>query len=1127
LNITSQAYDLLTDTSIGKKIFSSITSTIVSIDNYNQDVSTVLNLRNLFDVIELNDTMPYCRANLLHENQNIILRKTYMSEKEPRDVQPMNSVMIKIKIKQDTNENMRIILFKNGNYVVKTDWREENHMDFASITKIVSEKINPIIKLINKYDDSVKYHKIQLVEITSNNVVFTETAMSFYYDSDVSETKFNIFKRILDDFRKADIIKSKESVSIGTEYFFNKGMYKYDSTRIEKTITLDNYYEFLSNGIVQQKWNSIFNRTRLFQVINISSKLKITIAGIRDSIELEIFLMYLHALYHIYDNNTAHIKTISSEFLEAKSKKALKNLKVQDPLLYDFKKIYKSDVIYSKICQKPYQPMILSETEYEKLPADKKSKAIKYWNFTQEKPVWYSCPNIKFPYIKFIIKQHPKDFCIPCCKKIQMNKNVNIKKQEIHNKCLTKHIYEGEKINLTKGSHYIASYGKNIELGRISRLPENTLEPLFFDTYSPDGIIDQECVTADGYYLFGVEQNMLNISNVGLIHCIMHSLSMNNLDFINDCISRIKKDTDKFRILLEGNAGMYFKNVNEMISLIADLDKDMDFNPLPEDIPWNMLFMSIAYYYYGINIILFDDQQKERIELILPKGLKNHNEMFPDSHKNLVILRHKAKYYPIYLFNTNIFKRTGLIDTKLFHNESGLITIIKAVVRKTFENNNVEKIKTHIDLATIKEFCKDNNVKIVHYYINYSNLCYSVVLSYKDMEIYLPVMPSHYPLEKNISLIFTPYNAEYNADYKDLVRLLNLFKQWNDKKSKQAGLDGINLYPNIEVQQWIKIRNSNLIIGFIHNNTNYFIKDLDHDIATKYANVPIQTLLYDPKKINNLIHKVKQGSIKTITNPKIETKLNNSLYDYYLHNLVLIHLINVFNKQRNLPLRKKIILILSKTDFTKSVENVKNLLNSLSDQDDINKIKNIISRYITIHHDKKRMIYDINNTYFNFDRVELEKLKGLSVADINSKLHKIAESFVKIGTPKISKFPNILVACNEVDSGVDKVGRVSSKVGSVVDKVGSSLGNVSSASRVNSASRVSSNVSSKIKNTYCDKNKLIIEKNKLDAILDIISSDVQNPAKWKWILNSVFTVKTVEYFKFIRRKYEAITIEFV
>jgi hypothetical protein len=1082
-SITNSSYEFVDDKTINKKLFSSITQTVVSIDNYNQDIEMLISLRNLFDVVQLNDTITYCKANVLHDNQNIILRKSYLNEKEPKDVIPINSLLIKIKVNMDTNENMRLVIFKNGNYIIRTDWREENHMDFQKVIKLTSERINPIIRMINKMSDRVKYYDVPIMELAKDNSNFTETSLTFYYDDDVTDARFNLFKSILEDYRQAGIIIPKENVALGYEYFFSKGMYKYDASRIEKAISTENYYDHLSNGIVRQKWETVFERTRLFQILNISSKLKISISGIRNDTEMSIFHMYLIGLLKIYSDNASKIKIVGNETVQAKSKRALKNLKVQDPLLYDFKKIYKSNVVYSKICQKPYQPLILSDDEYKKLPSDKKSAAIKYWNFTKQKPVWYSCPNMKYPYIKFIVKQHPRDFCIPCCKKIAMNEKVNKKKREIHSSCMKEHAYTGEKVNLTKGSHYIASYGKIIEVGRLSRLPEHTLEPLFFDTYSPEsGGVDQECATADGYYLFGLDQNTPTVNNIGYLFCLVHSLNIPVDQFLTDCASKIRKAPDKFRVILDGNAGLYFNGVSELADTIVLLnDRDTLLPNKIENLPWNLLFMSIGYYYYGVNTILFDDQQKEMIELILPKGLKNADELFPDSHKNLVILRHKDKYYPVYLFNTEIFKRTGIIDTRLFLNESGLIAIIKAVVRKTFEVDANDKIRTSIDLAVIKDFVKSNvGLSIVAYYINYSNLCYGVVLKYKAIETYFPVVSSHYPLEKNTKMIFEPYNGKYDVKYTDIKIIIDLFAKWNAVESKKEKLD-LLIYPQISVEQWLKVANTHNIIGFNFANTNYFIKPITEKEAVKLDNKPIQTILYHPYKINELIYSVKSGKIQLIE--RTNDLLEKSMYDYYVHQLVLLQFISIFNTQRNTALRKKLTMLLSKTDFNKDLEKLREFIVTIDDTEDVAKLKHIISRFITTHHDKKRMLVDIDEAYFNFDKIALESMKRLPVDKINKELHILSKKFVTIGTikSKTFKFPNMLTAC-----------------GSVKESIG-----------------------------YCNGDKLIVEKQKLDDILDVLANDIANPAKWKWLFNVVFITKVVDFFKFIRRKNEYITIEFL
>jgi len=992
----------------------------------------------------------------------VYLRKAYSEEPEPRDIIPLNSLLIKIKTSTDTTENMRLVIFKNGNYVVKTEWREENHMDFKKIINSVSEKVNPIIALINKFGDNVKYHKIPLSTISKSNVAFTETSMSFYFDDDVTDAKFTVFKQILNDFAKARIITPKENIALGLEYFFNKGMYKYDASRIEKAIAVSNYYEWMSNGTVNHKWNSIFQRTRLFQVFNVSSKLKLTISGVRDDVELNIFITYLSGLFAIYLDNTKNMRILASD---AKTKRSLKTLKVQDPLLYDFKKIYNSPVIYSKICQKPYQPTILSDAEYSDLPAGKKANALRYWNFTKQKPVWYSCPNAKYPFVKFIVKQHPKDFCIPCCKKIAMNENVNIKKQEIHNACMRSHEYTGEKVNLTKGSHYIATYGKDIEAGRISRLPEHTLEPLFFDTYSAEGSIDSECVTADGYYIYGVEQHSTTLDNIGALHCCAHALTMSPVEFINECISRIKADKSKMRVLLGGDLTNWISTDD----LATHLLRIVTPGETPKILPWNELICDVVYYYFGINIIQFDDQNKESIELVLPKGLKNYTEMFPESHKNLVVIRKRNKWYPIYLFNTEMFKRTGLIDSKLFLNDSGLITIIRAVVRRNFETTS-DRIQTDITLSVIKAFCEKKSLNIIHYYINYSNLCYSCVVEINKKLILIPCTPSHYPLEDDISLIFTPYAGEYSSKFADYEEFAQVFYKWNVSVSNSSGLDGALLYPKIAVQNWISYNNE--VIAFICCEYIWYIKGMSELAAKKAADVPIQKYLYHPYKINALIASHKAAP-KSIPQPYVD-KLNQTLYEYYLHTLILQGIIDVFNKQRNKSMRSQITNKILKCNFDKDLTPIKEIIDSMKDAEDSSKLKNIFARALNTHRDKKQLLSDIQQSYFAFDRMTLEELRGKSIKEIYTELTHIVNSFVVISKEKVKTFPNMFSTGGYLING-----------------------------------------------------KLPVEKSQLHDILQICASEIANPAKWKWIFNSVFLDKTVNYFKFIKRTNEKIFIEFV
>lgn len=1083
--ITDEAYEAQNDSSnIQKRLFSSVTNTVVSIKNYSQDIDILLVLRNIFDLLVLTPTITYCKTNLIHDNKNVMLKKSYFNELEPNEVIPINSLLIKIKTNADTNEHMKLIIFKNGNYIVRTNWREENHMDFDKITKVISAKVNPIIQMINKMGSRVKHYSIQLEEISSKNIQFKETGFVFYYDDDVTDAKFQIFKKTLSDLQKADIITAKENVSMGQEFFFKRGMYKFDPERIEKAITISNYYEYMSNGTVKHKWSTIFEHARLFQVVNVSSKLKISINGISNNTENYFFYLYLIGMLHVYERNSHNIKSVVGETVASKGKKTLKNLKIQDPLLYDFKKIYKSDVIYSKICQKPYQPLILNEKEYKHLPSEKKARAVKYWNFTKEKSAWYSCPNPKFPFIKFIVKQHPKDYCIPCCKKIAMNENVNQKKQEIHNLCMKDYAYTGKKVLLTKGSHYIATYGKDIEVGRISRLPEHTLEPLFFDTYSPGGI-DPECITADGYYLFGVDQNTESVQNVGFLYCLIHALKMSLDDFLVDCAKRIKKDSSKFRTLMEGNANIYFRDSNDLSESLYMVGENTLIESPYDAVPWNNLFMSIGYYYYGVNTILFVDQQKERIDMQLPRGLKTSDEMFPPTHQNLVVLQRKHNYYPVYLLNTEVFKRTGIIESRLFLGESGLMTTIHAVVRRHFESNEYDRIKSNITLAVIKEFVKSTmNATIINYYINYNNMCYAVGVEFQKKLCYVPIYPSHYSLGAGIKLVFNPYNDKDAVGVDVLLSLFGVYNKWVSHESKREKLENINIYPLVKVERWITLKTSEQVIGFVCNNINYYCKPMSVSSALHYAKAQKQYMLYEPYKINQIIYNIKNGSGRTGVDKTLYHDIQYNSYKYHMYEIMTLQFINIFNRQRNTTLRRKLIKIVAKTNFDKNMDELRAFIESdIEDIEDISRIKNAVGRFLLKHHSKKQLVSDISSTYYNFDKVALDKMKRQPYNKVVDELHKLSKQFVTIGTVNKStfEFPNIIMPCGSGKNDPD----------------------------------------------YCKNNRFVISKKELDDLLNVIAHDITNPTKWKWLFHSAFVNRTVNFYTFQRRPNETIVVEFI
>lgn len=944
-----------------EKLYSSITSTNIE-NSYKFSNVDFINIRSLFDFLELDDIYCYSIANIKLNDKVFIFKKSYLGEKEMFDKIPINSILIKIKINKNSDEYIKFLLYESGDYNVNTTWREEQYMSFDKIKEIVIKYTNILIDKINNLNSKIKTKPLDLIKMYSNSITFKETNITFFYDDDVSESKFSELKLIIEDFKLSNILSPKESEKY--EFFFRKGMYRYDVSRLDKLISVNNYYEYLSNSVIKQKWDTIFNNTRLFSISNLTSKIKIVISGLSNNIEMNVFEHYLKSLICLYEERKVNLNNDKSN-----NNKNIKTLKVLDPVLYNPRKSSsESNMIYSKICQKPYQPQLLSDAEYNDLPKEKKDYALKYWNFTTEKPVWYSCPNVKYPNIKFIIGEHPKNYCIPCCKKMAIDENVNEVKQEIHKACMSNHCYTGEKINLIKGSHYIASYGKIIEAGRICRLPEKTLEPLFFNTYSTKGI-DVECSNADGYYLFGIEQNLLNIKYIGILHVISHALNLSIEQFIKETIIKLKDYPDRYRSLLNGQIHVYFNNLNNLIESISSLNSGL----VNEYEFWNELFIQISFYYFGISIVLFEDKSKEEIFLHIPSGLKSPDEMFPISHKNIVVIKFLERYYPVYLINTDIFKKTGIIETKLFTYDSGLISIIRAIISNTFVKSINE-----INLSNIGKIIKNKEWFISERFINSNNLCYAITVKKNNIKVYLPISDSYYQINSEITSRYDCLDIKELNTYNDLLIFLQDF-------------------PMFKILKFIQLNNK--FIGCILLDSYVYFKE--EDISINKKNIGVQILIYHPLKINKIIYTNKQNVLPE----NYKKELIAAKYEYYLFPIFIIKLNSIFDKNKNTIQRNKLLEFLNNI-YKKDKENFKQWLSEQTKKDN-DKIKLMISNYMAKHNDKKILFNEVNNTIYDFDKVILNKIRKSN--NIESELENICDKFVKIVNDiNYKDLPNIL-----------------------------------------------------------------------------------------------------------------------
>lgn len=1085
-------------------ISNSITESIISMLKYQDNGETFIYIRNLFDKFPLSDKVISSKCYIIHNNKRVILNKVYKNNPFCKEVLSIGSILFKIRVDKESHKTINIIFFENGNYVIKSKWGEEKNYDFDDIFSICHNLTKPIIDTINSFGASAIASKKHLPTINKHNSKFTEIGMSMFYKKAFTQTQFGILKNIMSDYRKAGIVNDRSVEKSVAEYYFTKGMYQYNSNRIERVISIKNYYDFLTDGTVKQKWNTIFEKTRITKILHRYSDIKIEINGIREN-EFFVFYNFIITLFHLFNTNCTENKICRTENTTLttmrKLKKTLRNLKEQDPVLYNFRKKYKTENVYSKICQKSYQPLLLNKQGYDDLPKNIKKNAVKYWNFSTNKDAYYSCPNPKYPYIKFIVNRHPKDFCIPCCKKMQVMNSIKDAKRILYDTCLKTHKYEKIERTITLGSRYIMTYGKDIESGRLSRLPEESLEPLLYESYSIQSHgIDQECITSDGYYLYGIDQNIKNIKNVGFLNILLHATESNLPDFINKIINLIKMTPNKFRIILDGSISKYFKSINDFISqlrkifIIADI-----INEPIIDVPWNEIFINIAYLFLNINVVYFKHSINDVVKFILPSYISNKDQFLSDQFINLIILQKRDKLYPIYLLNTDIYFKVKVFKKKLFNFNDSVIIIIGRLVDAYFKENIKKNIYENINLSIIKSFIKDTTYQLQKIFINKSNLCYYIHMTNKDKNIYMPIELSYHLTTDKINISYEPFSRnKAKMNIHTFMHFMKDFNKWIAEKSEKAGMLKLHvdvklplvqrvqpIYPYIKINSWLvlsnvrnTIDNNSNVIGFVSHNINYYINTIKLAHALKIKNVPITQLFYDPYDINRSIY-IQEKCI-------VDTRVKNvgrSIYKSNLYQILLLEFMTIFNNQKNTQMRKtlkKLLLHNFNKDFDELMADISTLI---PDCDDYHKIKTQICDFINNQHTRNKLFQDIDESSYKFDRKLFDDIKKLPKDKIYKELKIISNKFVTFGDiNKVNKFdfPNMFITCQ---------GKNNEK--------------------------------------YCKNKKLIIDKTVLKNLLEIMTADILNPVKEKWLFSTIFSNNNINFYKFIKRPNEFITIVIV
>jgi hypothetical protein len=1119
---------------------------------YGENKQVILSLRNLFDKLVLNDHIVAIKYATLHANQRIELNKTYKTTKEISLATTLNSLIVRCiftDISKHDDDGNRLTLskqhitqnifdvhfYENGNYFVKCTWGETSQYSFNEGIKIAANFVNKhLIEPINRLKGTVISSTYELLPISPSIVGFSNISAEIYYRKNLSTRDLHLMRYIFRDFYEAKILTadlSNHEDEFDLTYYLWKGNSQQDRDLLHKRyLNIVNTYDYLTKASVNTKWNQIYVRNKAINIMLRQTDIKFSLFGLWDK-EFNIAYSYiLLAIYMLHSNsvqkNKKYIDALTKDTSATSSsvkKKNIKSLKQIDPVLYDFKQ-YNSNLIYSKICQQPNQPQILTISEYKALSEKEKARTIKYWNFTTKTETYYYAPNPKYPYINFIIGKHPRNYCIPCAKKTSYERKNNIK-HLIYNACMKTHIYENERTNLITNTRYIMNYGKPIDAGRLCKLPENTLEPLFYESFYENAGFEETCDREDRYYLVGTAQEWNGIRHMGMLNIIIAATEMTISNFISTIKKKIMDKPSSFNIFLNGNILHHFYDHREFIDALSKIFITKTL--LDEEIlnlDWKAIFVDILFYYFNIIVIEFNDKHiyqqygtneadvdeksniAANVEEVMPGDSVelqvNHKldillgdaETSGNLYKYIVIVTKKKKVNPVYMVNPVIYFKSRLISKKVFDRTDIAIEIISKLLLYTKQHNN-KKVITESYYSTIdavNSFIKQSDKYIITtYYVNIHNQCYYIGLKTKSgRNVYLPTILTNWSPVKGIHVEYEPYVYRGKMDIKVLNEFLTTYNKWimeNNEKNTKLG---------IRVDKWIS-GPSGKVFGFIFGTLNYYFNDISVAAAMSIKKVPIWHFNYDIVDVNKQLY----AGVPIKSDPLV-TNIANSFYENHLYQILLLEFTTMLVREKNAKLRmelKKIIMSYGKDSLATIFDNILKLLdkyysgsamahdsngedanaiwNDLKMQD-YSKIIESINTSITKFMDKNEIYRLMDQSIYNFDKMAINRFKTMTREQIKKELVSMAKKITQSGAlPKIADIPNILVSCSMNGS------------------------------------------------FYCRNKKLIIPEKRLNSLLDILAADIQNPMKEKWIFTPIFIDNIINFLKFEYRPVESITIE--
>ena len=928
-------------------------------------VLPTVDVRNIFDNFELTKKYVYAAVKLRIGNSMFWVEKKFILYTDHINIS-MNNIDYDMMLIQ-TVEGDKIYISRN-NITVETRYGEPDKMTFEDVNETLHGLIGPIITEINKLGVLI-IEEGDIIDVKHLLIQTNNSNVEASWPENCTSDQFSKLREVLQLYEDADILNVK-SASVGQyDITMMAGVSCCTSNRLRAIMSqipdTTNQYNYYSNLDVRHKWNEVARNT--ISIVQKASNLTLLMNGF-SKLEFQMILPIMLSLLYLFSSKVCGKMIIKDT---EKITKRLKKLKGIDPDLYLLRRYDSNVAVYSVKCQADRQPVIYKTQELRNLSQTIKNRLIKFWNFTEQKPVYYDCPNRTYPHLSFRPHDHPLGYCLPCCKKLVPSEDS--RQAKIDEICHEKFIIppgQMEEIikKLDKEHVHILSYGKTIPVDRFSYI-------------SP--LIENNILMAKTKYrLLGVPQNLPLMDDAGFIFSLLYILDVPMDKFAKDITKIITKDI--FGILDEGHTAK-FQSPDELKETIINMLVDTTRSSVNIDlhtIDWYNVISELVYMVYGIHFIILNDCEGElKVRMLATTQVALLQDC--DENKFAIVVAHDNGIYPLIEV-----PKTIIFNCK----NDDILTAIKEIVKT--EINKTEYIG--ITLNNILAFIKDQKgYSVKALLLGKRGMVYAVnVRTPSSGDVYVPCIYTEYLTSKyKIEDRFPDLDKFKREDLYDFIDKYNNFIIRTHKSKSNYELmliDPVGVLKHDNKYIGLRIR-------FVYDKYGMIFHHMAESTLGRY-NVKSIDAPYNIASIND--------AISEPSSHEITPNITNHAYHNYIYSLFLAEFAYEIRKYKNIPIRKALEENLHKFTTNVKMREIRHILDKYPS--DYQSIAALIAR-----HTPKKVIDMIQHTIFDFDLIGLKKIRDMKPDKRYEEIEKIMKKYVII-VPK-SKMPgisNTIVSCS-------------------------------------------------------------------------------------------------------------------